>query len=571
MEPEGLSMFDLVLIATYERTIKSGVVYWVVALLALVLSAPAVNAQQPNILFLLADDLGWADLSGGHTNFGNGSDFYETPNIERMANQGMSFTSMYAAQNCLPSRVALLTGQYAPRNGVYNVGSLNRSGDQTPLIGPSDSNSIRADAITLAETLKAAGYTTAHFGKFHATASAADIIEQYGFDFNFGGTQAGSPSAANGYFAVEVSPGIWQYDDEVSLELDAYAQPYTQQYIDETLRPYANGANVDALVGTPKHLTDALTDAAIDFMRMQQGSGQPFFMNFAYYLVHAPKHPRPDLLEKYRQKRQTNPSQIDHDNIKFAAMVEGLDQSLGRIFDFLQDPNGDGDISDSLAANTLTIFSSDNGGTGGSEHNAPLTGIKGTHTEGGLRVPMVAWRPGTIPAGVVSNAMANITDFYATFAALAGAPLPHPDIHPLDSIAIGPVLEGDILAHTRQANYLHFPGYLDVRAVPNSLIIKNVGGQHYKLRYFYEDPDGDYTEYTGGHYELYNVTTDLSEKSNLLAAPVNAEVQAIAAQLSQDLRSWLDEVGAIYPTVRDPLTGQNTGITVPPPEPLPAP
>lgn len=163
----------------------------------------AGTPKRPNILLIVADDLGWTDLHTGRTSLKNGSRLHQTPNIDRLAEQGMAFTSAYTNQNCQPSRAALLTGEYAPHNGVYNVASLDRGADKSPrLIPPAQRTTIRPEAITLAETLKAAGYTTAHVGKFHVSATPEEIQSKHGYDFNYGGGVKGDGGPA-GYFAVE--------------------------------------------------------------------------------------------------------------------------------------------------------------------------------------------------------------------------------------------------------------------------------------------------------------------------------------------------------------------------------
>ena len=187
----------------------------------------------PNIVFIMADDLGWSDTSNGLTNLGNPSDFYETPMLERLAAEGMAFTNAYTSgPNCAPTRSALLTGQYAqrPTNNVYLVNSLNRGGSNTLLVGPSQGlpngvDAIPNNAFTYAEMLQADGYATAHFGKFHVTntgsSGAADIINHHGFDQNFGGTTSGTPGsyhASGGQFGSNIGP-----------ELDVYAADYTRK------------------------------------------------------------------------------------------------------------------------------------------------------------------------------------------------------------------------------------------------------------------------------------------------------------------------------------------------------
>ena len=162
--------------------------WFLVATIALFV--PRISVAQTNIIQIIADDLGWADLSNGLTNLGNGSPYYQTPRIDSLAAGGMSFTSFYAQPSCAPTRAALFTGQYAPRNGLHTVGQLNDGGDATLLIGPTDGTSIRTEAVTISETLQSAGYVTAHVGKFHSTATANDIVTQHGFDFNVGGTNS---------------------------------------------------------------------------------------------------------------------------------------------------------------------------------------------------------------------------------------------------------------------------------------------------------------------------------------------------------------------------------------------
>jgi arylsulfatase A-like enzyme len=514
------------------------------ALLALWIAAIACQraSAQPNIIHIIADDFGWVDLSGGSTNYGNGSNYYQTPNLEALAGRGMSFTSAYTQQNCVPTRAALLTGQYAPRNGAHNVGSLNRSGNDTLLVAPEDGEHIRDTAITLAETLATAGYSTAHFGKFHVDANRADISTQHGFALNM---EVGNNASGTAHMAVN-SGGAWTFGQP---EYDAYAQPYTQSYIDTYLAPYANGNNPNLLVGTAKHLADGVTDAATAFVATHAGSSTPFYVNLAYSAVHSPITPRADLAAKYNALPSTDPR---HTDPAYAAFIETLDQAVARVITAVDDPNGDGNTADSIAVNTLLVFTSDNGGHMGATDNSPLRERKGTLREGGLRVPMIAVMPGTIPAGTVSDEAIHAVDYYPTYAALAGASLPAPQNHILDGESFAGILRGDTGQLNRDAVFWHFPGYLDDRTVPTSVITKDAGDKRYKLLYFYED----------ARYKLFNLTDDLSETADLLARPISPADYAVARQMSVDLREWLDDQGALYPTVRA------TGAPVPPPTPL---
>jgi hypothetical protein len=276
----------------------------------------------------------------------------------------------------------------------------------------------------------------------------------------------------------------------------------------------------------------------------------PFYMNVAFNAVHTMITPRPDLKAKYDALPSSDPR---HTDAGYAGFVETLDQAVGRIIDVVDDPNGDGDPSDSVASNTLLLFYSDNGGYMGPTDNSPLRERKGTFREGGLRVPLIAAMSGTIAAGAVSDEAVHAVDFYPTFAELGGATLPPPQDHVVDGESFAGILRGEETALDRDALYWHFPGYLDNRSVPVSLITKDVGGDRYKLLYFYDDQ----------HYELFNLSDDLGESADLLAGEANPADYSVARQMSVDLRDWLDQQGSSYPTVRA------TGDPVLPPVPLP--
>lgn|GEM_PF-2150857 len=504
---------------------------------------------QPNIIHIVADDLGWTDLGTGATNLGNGSAFYQTPNIDALASQGMSFTSAYAVQTCVPTRVALLTGQYATRTGVYNVGAIG--GDANDLLtGVANSTNIATAAVTVGETLQSAGYTTAHFGKFHTTQNAADITAEHGFDFDFGGSTAGGPRS---YFATAGST----FGNSVAPGLDPYAAPYTQAYVDANLKPYANGANVDSLVGTSKHLTDAMADATIAFMQGQlASSSQPFYMNVAFNAVHTPIESRPDLEDKYHQVIAANGGVSPdprHDNAGYAGLLEGMDQAIARIVDFIEDPNGDGNTADSIASDTVVLFYGDNGGSAQATSNSPLRASKGSQYEGGLRVPLIAWSPGRVSAGSTTDEPVHAVDFYPTFAELAGAPLPAPETHPLDGESLVGLLTGEQIETNRDAVFFHYPGYQG-QNVPVSTAVLDAGANRAKLMYFYERRE----------FELYDLNHDIGESNDLADGDMTAQEYKLAARALRDLRGWLDETGASYPTVRA------DGGAVPPPQHLPA-
>ena len=503
-------------------------------------------AQQPNIILFMADDLGWVDVSTGNTNMGNPSDFYETPALEMMAAQGISFNNAYSnGPNCAPTRAALLSGQYGPRptNNIFNVDNLNRGTGS--LIGPSQGlpngqDELPATTFTIAEMLQAAGYTTAHLGKYHVGGSLPNNGPlQQGFDANFGGGPSGGPGA---YHASQ-SGGTWRFARGVGPELDTYAAPYTQQYIDNNIAPYNQGADLSLLMGRPKHVTDALADAAIDFM--DDNLSTPFFLNYSEFAVHSPfsnAQARPDLLGKYQAKQQSNPSQMGHNSPAYASLVENFDQSVARLVNYLNttpDPRNQGH---NLSDNTLVIFYSDNGGltTVGVTENGPLQGEKGELVEGGIRVPMIAWGPGGLVnhPGTISSQPVTTIDFYATFADLAGATLPAN--YTIDGESLAPIFSGSSATLSRESIFWHFPGYLTTAGRnqrPQTVIRK---GSH-KLFFNYEDQS----------YELYDLSNDLGEVDNLLAGQVSPLDMAIAAEMSQDLIDWLVDTTAPLPLYRN--------------------
>ncbi len=498
------------------------------------MAMPALST--PNIVFIMADDLGWADTSNTLTTMGDPSDFYETPTIDRLATEGMAFTSAYANQNCAPTRSAILTGQYAPRptNNVYQVNSLNRGGSGTLLVGPSQglptgTDAIPNSAITYAETLQTAGYTTAHLGKFHVaeeTTGAADIVNHMGFNANFGGDTHGGPGnyhASGGTFG-----------GSIDASLDPYAANYTQQYVDDNIKPFNNGASVaeiDALVGTAKHVSDAMADAAIDFMEANKSGS--FMVQFNPYAVHTPignSQARDDLLAKYQAKTPG----VEDSNASFGALIEGMDQSVARLIDYLETTPDPSNPGKNLDENTLVVFYSDNGGRQGQSNNGSLKGQKGEFDEGGIRVPMVAWsgNAALVDGGTVNDTPVAPIDFYKTFASVAGATLPAAT--PLDGEDISGIIADNAATLARENLYWHLPGYL-VDGARNQRPQTVTRSGDWKLMYNYETQS----------YELYDLNGDLSETTNV--ADANATV---VDDLGMDMINWLDSVDAPLATLR---------------------
>jgi len=510
------------------------IVFLLVAFLATSKSEKDTN-QKPNIIFIMADDLGWTDLSSPNTSLGNRSKYYESPNIDKLAAQGMSFTYAYTQQNCQPTRAALLSGQYAtgPQNGVYNVGSLKRAskGVITAITPHTQNNYLKEQCISMFKTIKTEGYHTAWFGKFHAIKDGKHAESYLGVDYNLAlrketNAIVNGVKVRNEFFAQNDDAKGWIFSHE---GLKRFAQPYDATYIQNVLKPIQNGNDPWLLEGTPKHLTDALGDAVVDYIKDRSKEDAPFFAYIPFHAVHVSILPRPDLEAKYKAKTSQD---LRHTRADYAAFVELLDQTVGRILNALEDPNGDGNTSDGITENTLVVFYSDNGGFMGPTDNTPLRLRKGTYYEGGVRVPLIFKYPGVIKPNMVNTTQeVHAIDFYPTLAEIAGAKLPSPETHEIDGKSVVPVLkeETDALDDKNEL-FWHFPGYMDVRNMPQSVIhYRHVNNEHYKLFYRYEDES----------YELYNLTNDIGETTNLLSGNPNKETLDLASKMNNKLRTWL--------------------------------
>ncbi len=405
----------------------------------------------PNIVLIVADDLGWRDVGF------MGSDFYETPRLDRLAAEGMVFSDAYAnAANCAPSRAALMSGQYAPRTGVYTVGSPNRGkAANRKILAIPNTTTLDGDVVTLAESLRSEGYATGMMGKWHLGANDERGPLGQGFGVNVGGNRAGHPKS---YFS-----------------------------------PYNNPDIEDGPAG--EYLTDRLTDEAIAFVRANKNG--PFFLYLPFYTVHTPLQPKANLLEKYQSKVPGE----RHTNARYAAMVEAMDANVGRLIDAIDDAG--------LGENTLVVFTSDNGGLGRVTTMDPLRGSKGMFYEGGIRVPMIARMPGMIEAGSTCNEPVIGVDFYPTFVEIAGAKVPDGQV--LDGVSLVGLLRSERSLAPR-ALFWHFPAYLE-----SSGIVKDspwrttpcgaIRMGPWKLIEYFED----------GTIELYNLDADIGERTNLAA------------------------------------------------------
>jgi len=429
------------------------------------------SQSKPNIVFILIDDLGWRDVSF------MGSHYYETPNIDRLAREGIVFTNAYAnAPNCAPTRASLLTGQYTPRHGIYTVGNPARGkAHLRKLIPVPNKTVLDPDKVTIAEVLKSAGYVTAHVGKWHLGKDPDSGPQAQGFDVNIGGNQAGHPKS---YFS-----------------------------------PYHNNNLSDGPEG--EYLTDRLTKEALQFIK--QNSDKPFFLYFSHYAVHTPIQAKPELIQKYRKKPPWN----GHKNPTYAAMIESVDESVGQILKILDELN--------LTEKTIIVFFSDNGGYGPVTSMAPLRGSKGMLYEGGIREPLVVRWPGKIPAGSKCDTPVIGIDFFPTFLEILG--LSQPPDHPLDGESLVPLLfqTGQL---KRNAIFWHFPAYLEAyRDTPGPWRTTPAGAVRqgdWKLIEFFED----------GRLELYNLKNDISESRNL--AGEMPEKTAELHQLLKDWRKSLN-------------------------------
>ena len=483
-------------------------------LLVLMLGISAVADDKPNIIIYMVDDLGWNHIGVEQATMGTHGKQYVTPNLARLAKEGLSFTYAYAQPNCAPTRAAMLTGQYPARiyNDVYVVGNLNRNGKggiskaKAKFIGPKQSQDVAAKAITIAEAMKKNGYATAHIGKYHVGGhkGEATMPENVGFDINIGGhSQGHQPSC----FATK-KDGNWKFKGVGLGHFDRFGEPYSDAYV--TKRGLAT-----ELIGTPKHISDAVGDALEETVSKLHATGKPFYLQFHTYAVHGPVRARPDLKQAFQAKSGKQ--------AEYLGFIAGVDENLKRMLDLLDDPNGDGDKSDSIAKNTVVFFTSDNGGT--HADNLPLKGKKGMLTEGGIRVPLIARWPGTISAGTVSHRKVHCLDYYSTCLQLAGNQWqPAKDQHPLDGESFAHVLRDPTTSEKRDPIFYLFPGYMDSRAQPTVVAIDDKGSKRYKIYYYYESDA----------WELYCLGDDPREANNLID-----KESEIASELSKEIRAWL--------------------------------
>ena len=441
--------------------------------------APLSAAEKPNVVLILIDDLGQRDLGC------YGSTFYKTPNIDKMAKEGIRFTDFYAAcPVCSPTRASILTGKYPQRMNITDWIPGRADAPDQRLKRPQIRNELPLDEVTIAKVLQKSGYSTALIGKWHLGGKGFEPTK-FGFDVNIAGDETGT---ARSYFAP--------------FENKQGRMPGLEQ----------------AEAG--EYLTDRLTTEAEKFL--DANKDKPFFLYMPHYAVHTPLRAKQAIIDKYK----VTPTHGKQSNATYAAMVESMDEAVGRVLKKLDDLK--------LSDNTLVIFTSDNGGLATLEgmqyaptFNAPLREGKGYLYEGGIRVPLIVKWPGKITPGTTASEVACSIDFFSTMLEASGGRQP-PELK-LDGVSLAPVFKGEKL--TPRPIFWHYPHYANQGSRPGAA----VRFKDFKLIEYYED----------GRRELFNVKTDISESRNLIGDPT---VNAVPMALTEALDKWRKEVGAKIPT-----------------------
>ena len=451
---------------------------------------------KPNFLFILVDDLGWADVG-----FNNPNTFYETPNIDRLASEGMRFIQGYAAcPVCSPTRASIMTGKYPARMnttdyfGAPQPETLNDNWKKNKILLPAGyEDRLPLEEISLAEILKEEGYATFFAGKWHLGPEGF-WPEDQGFDLNIGGWERGGPYGGNKYFS-----------------------------------PYGNPRMEDGPEG--EHLPDRLASETIKFMG--DHNKQPFLAYLSFYSVHTPLIAREDLKEKYEKKREDSPEdawgkedkrkvRLVQNHAVYAGMVDAMDQAVGRVLGFLKESG--------LEKNTVVFFMSDNGGLSTSEghptSNLPLRAGKGWLYEGGIREPMVVKWPENTPTGSTCEEPVISIDFYPTILEIANINLKPDQI--VDGISFASLLRGKKNKDER-IMFWHYPHYGNQGGSPGAAVRKG----DYKLIEFFEEQRS---------IELYNISNDISEHVNLADS-----LPHIRDQLLEILHNWQKEMDARFP------------------------
>lgn len=450
----------------------------------------SVQKKSPNIIVILADDLGWTDLGCF------GSDLHETPNIDRLAREGMKFTAFYAASPvCTPTRASILTGKYPARLHMttHYEGSVDywRNNSATPPDSLHPMKEARSlgnlpqGEVTIAEALKQSGYRTALVGKWHL-GNFEHYPENQGFDVNIGGTSWGAP--------------------------DTYWYPWTGNNFQKELR-YIPGLVLGS--SDTAYLTDRLTDKALEVI--DAWKNEPFFLLLSHYAPHTPIEAPQELVSYFRKKVKPG---MKHQNYEYAAMIASLDKSVGRILSKLD--------QEGMSRNTVLVFLSDNGGRIGKyknwetvANNSPLRSGKGALYEGGIRVPLLVKSPGSLSSGTNAFPLSTI-DILPTLLDLAGIKQVN-----VDGSSFASILSGKTDKLDRDFLYWHYPHYY-----PTTTPVSALRHGPWKLLHFFEDK----------RQELYNLENDPGERHNLISEhPQTAEL------LNSQLARWWKDTRAMFP------------------------
>ena len=457
---------------TFRRRFSASLSLLVLLAACLLAAASTASGKPPNIVLFYIDDLGWMDLGV------QGSTFYETPRTDRLAEEGMRFTNAYSAcPVCSPSRASLMSGKYPARVGFTgHITAIfrHRYPDYGRIIPPDDYMYLSHNEVSLARAIKPAGYVSASIGKWHL-GTEEYWPREHGFDLNIAGHTHGSPS---GYFYPYLNP----------------RQPWNPDI--PTLTGGEDG----------EYLTDRLTDESIRFI--DRNRDRPFFLYLPHYAVHTPIQAQKPLIEKYEAKLKTDSSQF---NAAYAAMIESVDRSVGRIMGTL--------TRHGLDENTVVIYTSDNGGLSPVTRNHPLREGKGYLYEGGIRVPLIVRWPGKIEAGTVSDVPVIGADLYPTIVEIAGDKARPGKV--VDGKSLVPLLTGNG-EWDREDLYWYYPHYSPQAKQPGAAVRSG----DFKLIEHYDPPGA----------ELYNLAEDIGEKVNLAS-----KMPDKAAELTKKIHDWLKE------------------------------
>ena len=457
-------------------------------------NARAAAGKRLNTLLIIADDMGWTGPAC------YGSQLHETPNIDRLAREGVRFTQAYSASPvCSPTRASIMSGKHPARLNltVWHEAAVSRRTDpgDKPLAPPITEASLALEYRTVAEVLRDAGYQTAHVGKWHL-GDAEHYPETQGFDVNVGGTLWGAP---------------FTYWYPYHGERVTSAGNREHRYVPSL--PFGEEG---------EFLTDRLTNEALALLDRMHG--KPFFLQMAYHAPHTPIEGKPELVAYYKKKIAEG---MNHTNARYAALVHCLDQNVGRLLAKLEELGA--------AEDTLVIFFSDNGGFDQVRDdelvtsNSPLRSGKGSLYEGGIRVPLIVKWPGVSKAAAECDAPAISMDLYPTILEAAGVNVDESGAGALDGVSLRPALEHPTEGLARETLFWHYPHYY-FTTTP----VTAVRDGDWKLLEYYED----------GHVELYNLAADLGESKDLAV-----EMPEKAQELKAKIQAWRESVDAKLPTV----------------------